>query len=85
MIGGMSDCVRRRRVGRPALPYTPVQMNLRVHPSVRRFLHTEAERRGLNANTLLMEIVADAMGTTVADLTAAGLQEEEDTQIQRSA
>ncbi|QQM55629.1 hypothetical protein [Rhodococcus pyridinivorans] len=62
-----------------------MQMNLRVHPSVRRFLHAEAERRGLNANTLLMEIVADAMGTTVADLTAAEAQEEEGTQIQRSA
>ena len=85
MICGMSECVRRRRVGRPALPYTPVQMNLRVHPSVRRFLHAEAERRGLNANTLLMEIVADAMGTTVDDLTAAEAQEEEGTQIQRSA
>lgn len=67
------------------MSYTSVQMNLRVHPSVRRFLHTEAERRGLNTNTLLMEIVADAMGTTVADLTANDSQEEEHTQIKRTA
>lgn len=84
MIVRMSECVRRRRVGRPAtLSYTPVQLNLRVHPSVRRSLQAEAERQGLNPNALLTKLVADAIGTTVDELTSE--THEEDTLIKRSA
>lgn len=64
-------------MGRPAtLSYTPVQLNLRVHPSVRQTLQAEAQRRGLNPNALLTELVADAIGTTVDKLTAADSHEE---------
>jgi hypothetical protein len=84
MIIRMSEQVRRRRVGRPAtLSYTPVQMNLKVHPSVRRSLQAEAERRGLKLGALLTELVADAVGTTVDELTAE--THEEDNLIRRSA
>ncbi len=73
----MSESARRRRVGRPSLSYKPVQLNLRVHPGVRRSLQAEAQRRGLNPNALLTELVADALGTTVAELTAEETLEED--------
>lgn len=83
MIVRMSERVRRRSVGRPSLSYTSVQLNLRVHPSVRRSLQAEAERQGLNPNALLTKLVADAIGTTVDELTAE--THEEDNLIRRSA
>lgn len=75
----------RRRVGRPAtLTYQPVQLNLKVHPSVRLSLQAEAQRRGLKLGALLTELVADAVGTTVDELTAAETFEDGD-RIKRSA
>lgn len=84
MIDCMSERIRRR-VGRPAtLTYQPVQLNLKVHPSVRRSLQVEAQRRGLKLGALLTELVADAVGTTVDELTAAETSEDGD-RIKRSA
>ncbi|NKR30058.1 hypothetical protein GS966_25490 [Rhodococcus hoagii] len=61
-----------------------MQLNLKVHPSVRRSLQAEAERRGLKLSALFTELVADATGKTVDELTAAETQEE-DNLIKRSA
>lgn len=68
---------RTRPIGRPQLPYRPVQMNTKVHPQVKQQLNAIAAERGITLGALLAELTARAAGSTVEELTAgSGLDDQ---------
>lgn len=54
--------VTRRRVGRPAHPFVPKQLNVRVHPKVADAAKKAAAERGLKENQYLAALIAKDTG-----------------------
>jgi ribosomal protein L4 len=54
--------ITRRRVGRPAHPFTPKQLNVRVHPKVADAAKKAAAERGLKENQYLSALIAKDTG-----------------------
>lgn len=72
---------RTRPIGRPALPYRPVQMNTRVHPEVKKQLAAVAEKRGVTLGALLLELAAEVSGMSVDSLLASSADGVADTEL----
>jgi hypothetical protein len=61
---------RTRPIGRPSLPYRPVQMNAKVHPIVKRHFTAAAKARGISIGALLLELISEEAGIAVEDFLA---------------
>lgn len=72
---------RTRPIGRPQLPYRPVQMNTKVHPQVKQQLTAIAAERGITLGALLAELTARAAGSTVEELTAGSGFDEQNREL----
>lgn len=80
-IRAMPRPPRTRPIGRPALPYRPVQMNTRVHPEVKKQLAAVAEKRGVTLGALLLELAAEVSGMSVDSLLASSADGVADTEL----